>query len=101
MLSVDFVNGYNMVNWLAILCGVGIKCPSISLWVEFLHSQAMSLYLWDEHIISDTILQQDGPLGPLLFTITLHLAIHKIKENCKFLFHACYLDDETIVGDSK
>jgi hypothetical protein len=30
----------------------------------------------------------------------LHPLIQKIRDNCKLLFHAWYLDDGTIIGDS-
>ncbi|GKE98616.1 hypothetical protein Tco_0021967, partial [Tanacetum coccineum] len=41
------------------------------------------------------------PLGPLLFALILHPLLHKIKDSCKLLLHAWYLDDGTVTGDSK
>ncbi|GJR93619.1 hypothetical protein Tco_0265793 [Tanacetum coccineum] len=40
-------------------------------------------------------------LGPLLFALILHLLLHKIKDSCKLLLHAWYLDDGTVIGDSE
>ncbi|GJY77413.1 hypothetical protein Tco_0482529 [Tanacetum coccineum] len=41
------------------------------------------------------------PLGPLLFALVLHSLVHKIKDSCKLLLHAWYLDDETVIGYSE
>ncbi|GJR79914.1 hypothetical protein Tco_0150699 [Tanacetum coccineum] len=50
-------------------------------------------------------LQQDciwrHPLGPLLFALVLHSLVHKIKDSCKLLLHAWYLDDVTVIGYSE
>jgi hypothetical protein len=37
MLTVDFSNAFNMVDRSAMLQEVRVRCPSISLWVEFLY----------------------------------------------------------------
>jgi hypothetical protein len=101
VFTVDFSNAFNMVYRSALLHEVRVRCPSISLWVEFLYGQAARLYIGDDHIMSSTGVQQGDPLGPLLFALVLHPLIHKIRDNCKLLLHAWYLDDGTIVGDSR
>ncbi|MCI28037.1 hypothetical protein A2U01_0049237, partial [Trifolium medium] len=55
----------------------------------------------DDHIMSSTGVQQGDPLGPLLFALVLHPLIHKIQDNCKLLLHAWYLDEGTVVEDSR
>lgn len=40
-------------------------------------------------------------MGPLIFAHLLHPLVHKIKDNCKLLLHAWYLDDGTVIGDSE
>ncbi|GJQ97670.1 hypothetical protein Tco_0008809 [Tanacetum coccineum] len=40
------------------------------------------------------------PLGPLLFYLVLHPLIRKIRDSFSLSFHALYLDDGTIVGDT-
>ncbi|GKB78774.1 putative reverse transcriptase domain-containing protein [Tanacetum coccineum] len=45
--------------------------------------------------------EQGDPLGPLLFALILHPLLHNIKDSCKLLLHAWYLDDGTIFGDSE
>jgi len=101
MLTVDFSNAFNLVDRSALLRDARLRCPSISLWVEFLYGQAASLYLGVGHIMSATGVQQGDPLGPLFFALVLHPLIHLIRDSCKLLLHTWYLDDGTLVGDSE
>ncbi|XP_052621089.1 uncharacterized protein LOC111879644 [Lactuca sativa] len=101
MLTMDLSNAFNLVDRSALLHEVRLSCPSISLWVEFLYGQATRLYLDNTHIWSTTGVQQGDPLGPLLFALVLHPLLHNISNNCKFLLHAWYLDDGTLIGDSE
>ncbi|GKB74539.1 putative reverse transcriptase domain-containing protein [Tanacetum coccineum] len=95
----QFLNAFNLVDRSALLHEVRVKCPSISLWVDFLYGQASRLYIGDTHIWSATEVLQGDPLGPLLFALILHPLLHKIKDSCKLLLHAWYLDDGTVIGD--
>nr|GEU46021.1 putative reverse transcriptase domain-containing protein [Tanacetum cinerariifolium] len=45
--------------------------------------------------------KQGDPLGPFPFALLLHPLLHKIKDNCKLLLHAWYLDDGMVIGDSE
>ncbi|GJX74848.1 putative reverse transcriptase domain-containing protein [Tanacetum coccineum] len=101
MLTVGFSNAFNLVDISALLHEVRVSCPSISLWVDFLYGQAARLYMGDTHIWSTTGVQQGDPLGPLLFALVLHPLVHKIRDSCKLLLHAWYLDDGTVIGDSE
>ncbi|GJR85650.1 putative reverse transcriptase domain-containing protein [Tanacetum coccineum] len=101
MLTVDLSNAFNLVDRSALLHEVRVRCPSISLWVDFLYGQVSRLYIGETHIWSATRVRQGDPLGPLLFPLILHPLLHNIKDNCKLLFHAWHLDDGTIIGDSK
>ncbi|GJZ62446.1 putative reverse transcriptase domain-containing protein [Tanacetum coccineum] len=58
-------------------------------------------YVGDDYIWSTTGVQQGDPLGPLLFALVLHPLVHRIRDCCQLLFHAWYLDDGTIIGDTK
>ncbi|GJR93621.1 hypothetical protein Tco_0265795, partial [Tanacetum coccineum] len=40
-------------------------------------------------------------LGPLLFALILHLLLHKIKDSCKLILHAWYLNDGTVLETQK
>ncbi|PNY15245.1 auxilin-like protein [Trifolium pratense] len=86
-----FSNAFNMVDRSELLQEVRVRCPSISLWVEFLYDQSARLYIGDDHIMSSTGVQQGDPLGPLLFALVLH----------PLILHAWHLDDGTVVGDSR
>ncbi|KAJ0878423.1 putative reverse transcriptase domain, exostosin [Helianthus annuus] len=100
MLTVDFSNAFNLVDRTALLYEVRKRCPSISTWVDFLYGQPARLYVGDEFIWSTTGVQQGDPLGPLLFALVLHPLVHRIRDRCKLLFHAWYLDDGTLIGDA-
>ncbi|KAK9052651.1 hypothetical protein SSX86_029281 [Deinandra increscens subsp. villosa] len=100
MLTVDFSNAFNLVDRTSLLREVRNRCPSISLWVNFLYAQPARLYVGDDCISSTTGVQQGDPLGPLLFALVLHPLIHRIHDTCKLPFHAWYLDDGTIIGDA-
>ncbi|GJX53998.1 putative reverse transcriptase domain-containing protein [Tanacetum coccineum] len=101
MLTVDFSNVFNLVDQTTLIHEVRTRCPSISLWVDFLYGQSARLYVGDDHIWSTTGVQQGDPLGPLLFALVLHPLVHRIRDCCQLLFHAWYLDDGTIIGDTK
>ncbi|GJV99491.1 putative reverse transcriptase domain-containing protein [Tanacetum coccineum] len=101
MLIVDFSNAFNLVDRTTLLHEVRTRCPSISLWVDFLYRQSARLYVGDGHIWSTTGVQQGDPLRPLPFALVLHPLVHRIRDCCQLLFHAWYLDDGTIIGDTK
>jgi hypothetical protein len=87
ILTVDFLNAFNLVGKSALLREVRLRHSSISLWVEFLYGQAMRLYLGDRHIIFVSGVQQGDTLRPLLLTLMLHFLIHQIQDVCKLLLH--------------
>ncbi|GJR77916.1 putative reverse transcriptase domain-containing protein [Tanacetum coccineum] len=100
MLTVDFSNAFNLVDQTTLLHEVRTRCPSISLWVDFLYSQSARLYVGDDYIWSTIGVQQGDPLGPLLFALVLHPLVHQIRDCCQLLFHAWYLDNGTIIRDT-
>ncbi|GJR92404.1 putative reverse transcriptase domain-containing protein [Tanacetum coccineum] len=101
MLTMNFSNAFNLVDRSTLLHEIRVSCPSISLWVDFLYGQAVRLYIGDTHILSAIEVQQGDPFVPFLFALVLHSLVHKIKDSCKLLLHAWYLDDGTIIGDSE
>ncbi|GKA50029.1 putative reverse transcriptase domain-containing protein [Tanacetum coccineum] len=79
---------------------VRLCCPAISRWVEFCYSNPARLYIGEHTLWSCQEVQQGDPLGPLLFSLVLHPLICKIRDSFSPSFHAWYLDDGTIVGDT-
>lgn len=56
---------------------------------------------YDQYILSSTLgVQQGDPIGPLLFSLTLHPLVKYINSRCKLDLHAWYLDDGTSIGDT-
>lgn len=100
MLIVDLSNVFNLVDILALLHEVQMRCPYIFLSVEFLYDQATRLYLGDAHIWSTNRVQQCDPSDHLV-ALVLHPLLHNIRDNCKLLLHAWYLDDGTLIGVSE
>lgn len=100
MLLVDFSNAFNLVSRSAMLQEVRIHCPSISKWVDFCYSQPPRLYYNDSTLSSAQGVQQGDPLGPFLFSLTLHPLVKRIAEECNLDLQARYLDDGTIIGDT-
>jgi hypothetical protein len=81
MLTVDFLNAFNMVDRSTLLQEVRVRCLFISLRVKFLYGQTTSLYNGDKHIMVANEVQQSDLLGLFLFALVLHLLIHKIIDN--------------------
>ena len=107
MLTVDFSNAFNLVDRSVLLREVRMRCPSISLWVEFLYGQAARLYLGDIPATWESSwttpwptppapvvghlgfthwiprIQYVDPLGgPILYHVDAHLGAHAMCGTC-------------------
>ena len=71
----------------------------LSAWMESCYSCHPLLHLGKDVIHSCCGVQQGDPLGPLGFSLTLHLIVERIKAEVPSLaLNAWYLDDGTLVG---
>nr|GEU29396.1 putative reverse transcriptase domain-containing protein [Tanacetum cinerariifolium] len=79
---------------------VRLYCPAISCWVEFCYSSPARLYYGEHSLWSCQGVQQDDPLGPILFSLVLHPLVYKNRDSFDLCLQAWYLDDGTVVGDT-
>lgn len=86
IFTVDFSNVFNIVDRSAILREVEKRCPSISLWIEFLYAQAARLYLRDGHITSAIRVQQGDSLRSLLLLMCYTHSFIMLETILSFLF---------------
>lgn len=100
MLLVDFTNAFNMVDRTSLINEVRLQCPAISRWVELCYRRPTRLYYNDITLSSSEGVQQGDPLGPFLFSLTLHPIVKSISSQCSLDLQAWYLDDGTIIGDT-
>ncbi|GJV07725.1 hypothetical protein Tco_1345381 [Tanacetum coccineum] len=70
-------------------------------WTSRKHITLCGIDRRGHNIWSATGVQQGDPLGTLLFALGLHPLVHKIRDNCKLLLYAWYLDDGIVIRDSK
>jgi len=74
ILQVDFANAFNLISRRAMFCAVRTHFPELLQYVETCYGDNTDPVLWcqDLQLYSRTGCQQGDPLGPLLFSITLH-----------------------------
>ncbi|XP_076885642.1 uncharacterized protein LOC143535209 [Bidens hawaiensis] len=92
-------DGLRVQHILDAFCGEG-STIAVGL-LKSITAMPSRLYLGDDHIWSTTGVQQGDPLGPLFFALNLHPLVHLVQDSCKLLFNVWYLDDGTIIGDTK
>ena len=93
-LKVDFCNAFNSIRRDKMLSAVLQYAPSIFPLIHSPYSQPTSLFFGNDIIDSAEGVQQGDPLGPLLFSLTIHELVCSLKST----FRLFYLDDGTLGG---
>lgn len=94
LLKVDFKNAFNCIRRDKMLEAVLSEAPGIFNFVYAAYNQP-SLLFFGKHILDSAEgVQQGDPLGPLLFSLTIHQLLVSLKSEFKIF----YLDDGTIGG---
>ena len=94
ILKLDFKNAFNCLRRDKMLLAVGELAPQLLPLVHSAYCSPSSLYIGDETIQSSEGVQQGDPLGPLLFCLTIHGIVQRLRSEV----HMFYLDDGTLGG---
>ena len=94
VIKLDFKNTFNSVRRDKMLDAVLDLAPRIFQFVHSAYSMSSSLFWGDRILHSMEGVQQEDPLGPLLFC----LAIHRIQVRLSSELKLLYLDDVTLGG---
>ena len=95
MLKLDFRNAFNCLRRDRMLEAVRNWAPELFPFIHSAYEKPSSLYFGDHIIQSAEGVQQGDPLGPLLFCLTIHPMVSKLRSE----FRVLYLDDGTLAGN--
>ena len=94
LLKLDFSNAFNTLRRDKMLSAVKDVAPNLFRFVYSAYARPSSLYCGNHVISSAEGVQQGDPLGPLLFCLTIHPIVSRLK-SCFTVF---YLDDVSLGG---
>ena len=97
VLKLDFKNAFNSLRRDKMLQAIKGFAPSLFPLVHAAYSAPSTLFWGDKTIQSAEGVQQGDPLGPLLFFLTIHPLVSKLKSE----FCVWYLDDGTVGGEAE
>ena len=92
LLKLDFRNAFNSLRRDKMLTVVKDAALDLFRFVSSVYERPSSLFYGDQIIQSTEGVQQGDPLGPLLFCLTIHPLVSRLKSS----FAVFYLDDGTL-----
>ena len=99
LLKIDMENAFNCVDRAAMLDAVRSTFPYLAPWVVSTYGEQSGLWMDSHRIDSQRGVQQGDPLGPLLFSLALQVAMERVQARAEFEspgdldFMVFYLDD--------
>ena len=97
ILKVDFCNAFNCIRRDKMFQSVLSEVPGLYHLVQSVYADPSFLFFGPHIIESAEGVQQGDPLGPLLFSLSIHQLVRSLKSEFKLF----YLDDGTMGGDLK
>ena len=94
LIKIDFKNAFNTIRRDCILESVRVRIPDIFNFCKLAYGDASYLSFRGTEILSQEGCQQGDPLGPLLFSLTLHPIIESLQSDLVL----GYLDDLALGG---
>ena len=101
ILKIDYRNAFNCVDRLSMLRAVDANLPELAPWVRWCYLEHSSLFYGGDTIKSQRGAQQGDPLGPLLFSLTIHQMALELKGHPGLDGTLWYLDDGSLRGSPK
>ena len=94
LVKLDFSNAFNSLRRDRMLEAVSKELPSAYNYIYSSYAQPSLLSYGDRVIASSGVIQQDDPLGPLLFSLTINTMVKSVQSELT----CWYLDDGTLAG---
>ena len=94
MVKLDFANAFNSLHRSDMLLSVQSSLPELYAFCFSSYFQPSYLYFGSDIILSQEGPQQGDPLGPLLFSLTIHPLLMSLQSDLTL----GYLDDLTLAG---
>ena len=103
LVTLDFSNAFNLIDRATFLAECDAHMPGLSRWVHWCYDRPSQLRFGKSIISSEVGVQQGDPLGPLLFSLALHVLLRRMarethSDSSALGLLAAYLDDGVLAG---